>query len=739
MVTSQRMRIPRLKTDEMPITGYFNRLSARPGERLSAYVSVKDASVYSARLVRVISGDPNPAGPGMVFEDLSHLFALAAKGVRQPLSCGSFGEVASAPVVARRAAATWSAMVWFSLTPEKGAVIFQGDDAASVSLFITPRGLRAELFHAGRDLAFELVADVRPGRWLRVWLSVDPQAGRVVVGCRPRRGETQSLVAALPQSFELPEGGVLTFAAASRPAKDHFTGKIERPGLYEGVAEAWRDPREVDLPLIAEWDFARGVDTQVLPGVGREARDGLLYNLPTRGVTGASWSGDEPCWRHAPQDYGAIHFHEDDFGSCAWEESFGLPIPAALKSGAYALHLTCAGGEDWLPFYVLPTRDGPRASVVFLAPTYTYQAYANCYFANRLPQTQARAAAWGASAYSGGRFGSYGRSTYNWHADGSGVSLSSRHRPILTMRPGFIFEEDPKGSGLRHYPADTHLLGWLEAKGIAFDVVTDEDLDDEGVDLIAPYSAVLTGSHPEYHTAGTLDALQAYVDRGGNLAYLGGNGFYWRIARNPSLPEVIEVRRAEGGIRTWAAEAGEYYHQLDGRLGGIWRRNGRFPQALVGVGFTAQGPFDATYYRRTAASYDGPAAWVFEGVDGEVLGDYGLSAGGAAGFEFDRADLALGAPGEVHVLASSQAPPPGFGVVHEEMLTEALTVTGASVESLVRADLVYVETPAGGGVFSAGSITFCGSLWDGEAFAGPVSRVLENVVRRFMAGGSQNI
>ncbi len=38
----------------------------------------------------------------------------------------------------------------------------------------------------------------------------------------------------------------------------------------------------------------------------------------------------------------------------------------------------------------------------------------------------------------------------------------------------------PRGSGLRHYPADTHLLAWLEAKGIAFDVVTDEDLDDEG-------------------------------------------------------------------------------------------------------------------------------------------------------------------------------------------------------------------------------------------------------------------
>jgi N,N-dimethylformamidase len=42
-------------------------------------------------------------------------------------------------------------------------------------------------------------------------------------------------------------------------------------------------------------------------------------------------------------------------------------------------------------------------------------------------------------------------------------------------------------------------------------------------------------------------------------------------------------------------------------------------------------------------------------------------------------------------------------------------------------------------VFSVGSITFCGSLWR-NGFEGPVSRLLENVVRRFararsLAGG----
>jgi N,N-dimethylformamidase len=39
----------------------------------------------------------------------------------------------------------------------------------------------------------------------------------------------------------------------------------------------------------------------------------------------------------------------------------------------------------------------------------------------------------------------------------------------------------------------------------------------------------------------------------------------------------------------------------------------------------------------------------------------------------------------------------------------------------------------GGAVFAVGSITFCGSLWHDGAFQGPVSRLLENVVRRFIA------
>ena len=66
----------------------------------------------------------------------------------------------------------------------------------------------------------------------------------------------------------------------------------------------------------------------------------------------------------------------------------------------------------------------------------------------------------------------------------------------------------------------------------------------------------------------------------------------------------------------------------------------------------------------------------------------------------------------------------------EEVLAGRRTVSGENLEALIRGEIVYFETPGGGAVFSVGSITFCGSLWR-DGFQGPVSRLLENVVRRF--------
>ncbi|MDX5360959.1 MAG: N,N-dimethylformamidase large subunit, partial [Alphaproteobacteria bacterium] len=249
---------------------------------------------------------------------------------------------------------------------------------------------------------------------------------------------------------------------------------------------------------------------------------------------------------------------------------------------------------------------------------------------------------------------------------------------------------------------------------------------------IAGYKAVTTGTHPEYHTRETLDALQTYRDTGGRLIYLGGNGFYWRIAVHPENPAILEIRRGEGGIRAWAAEPGEYYNAFDGAYGGLWRRSGRPPQMLAGIGFSAQGQFEASYYRRRIGPDAPPsAAWIFEGVDDEIIGNFGLSAGGAAGFELDRADVRLGSPEDIEVVASSEAHGSTFVLVPEEQLTHITTWPGEPWQKLIRADMAYFRVPGGGEVFATGSITFCGSL-PHNGFENNVSRVLENVMRRFL-------
>src|ERR1019366_6674764 len=47
-----------MSTLELPITGYLDRFSHRPGESFAVYVSLRDGGSYRAHLVRVVCADP---------------------------------------------------------------------------------------------------------------------------------------------------------------------------------------------------------------------------------------------------------------------------------------------------------------------------------------------------------------------------------------------------------------------------------------------------------------------------------------------------------------------------------------------------------------------------------------------------------------------------------------------------------------------------------------------------------
>ncbi len=200
---------------------------------------------------------------------------------------------------------------------------------------------------------------------------------------------------------------------------------------------------------------------------------------------------------------------------------------------------------------------------------------------------------------------------------------------------------------------------------------------------------------------------------------------------NEASPDAVENRRGEGGNRAWASEPGEYYNAFDGAYGGLWRRNGRAPQVLTGVGFTSQGDHFGRPYTRTPESFDPKISWIFEGIVENIIGDFGLSGGGAAGFELDRADVNLGTPLNSIILASSHDHDDGFVLVPEDILTHHDTWPHVPVKDLIRADIVYFETPNDGAVFSVGSITFCGSL-PINGCKNNISTMIENVVHKFL-------
>jgi N,N-dimethylformamidase len=282
--------------------------------------------------------------------------------------------------------------------------------------------------------------------------------------------------------------------------------------------------------------------------------------------------------------------------------------------------------------------------------------------------------------------------------------------------------------------ADLFITDWMEQKSFEFDLITDEDLHREGLSLLGNYRVLVTGSHPEYWTKQMLDALDAYEQHGGRLMYLGGNGFYWVTSFSPNQPHVIEVRRGQAGSANWASHPGEDYHSTTGVAGGTWRQFGRSAQQVAGVSISALGGGRASPYRRTAASRNSRAAWIFEGVgEDEPIGERGLVLDGAAGYEVDRADDELGTPPHALVVATARGLSTEYYKGLREDMTELHEAPNPDAEtSNIRADMVFYETPNGGAVFSTGSIAWSGSLsWN--SYNNAVSQITANVLHRFAA------
>ena len=610
----------------MNILGYVDPLSGAPGSTIELKVSAN--ADYDLNLVRLLHGDDSVGGPGFVEEYVPSDIEGRYRGRGQSLDAGSYAVVTNQKPFPNAPDITFSLWVWPSLVCREPRVVMdlQFLNDTRLTLLLSGDG-RFLLQRTGAGFGPEGVESdvtVEQKCWYFVLAGLSRQERRLTLDCVPLatrrhlwRTSRELRAAGEPEACQVGRvtiGACLTPVAGRQLPNMCFNGKIENPVIFARALS----PREAlaasgpwsaangDRSVLAAWDFSTGFDSSEICDASGHGHHGLVVNGPTRAVTGRTWNGRECDFRREPRQYAAIYFHDDDLEDASWSTDVAFRLPS-LTSGIYAFKLAAANGdEDYVPFVVRPPQRARTADAAFIVPTLSYLAYANDHEAAASPESALSFA--GVSDIRGSlrhqdHFMINHRllSLYDRHTDGTGVCYSSWRRPLLTVRPKYL---KPIIQSAHQFNADLSLLHFLTVHNFRTDFLTDHDLHREGLEALKGYRVVLTGSHPEYYSAGMLDAMEGYLASGGRLMYLGGNGFYWVTSVSEEKPHVIEVRRGHSGTRAWSSAPGEEHHSTSGERGGLWRHRGRFPQRLVGVGFSAQGGAKGEAFRRTTASRD---------------------------------------------------------------------------------------------------------------------------------------
>ncbi|UTW61051.1 hypothetical protein KFE98_13610 [bacterium SCSIO 12741] len=340
---------------------------------------------------------------------------------------------------------------------------------------------------------------------------------------------------------------------------------------------------------------------------------------------------------------------------CKWKESFRFTIPDHWASGMYSARLMNENGRDfWVTFIVKKPRNALPNKIAVLASTNTWQAYNY----------------WGGASF-------YNTVVEDDYPTSENVSF---YRPNLMASPTAQATKNHLAS------AERFMHGWLEDNNYAYDAYCDRDLHDSPT-LLSGYRVLILHVHPEYWSQTMRDNLVHFLNQGGNLMYLGGNGVYWKVVYNVEL-NVLEVRRNLD------------IHYYIPTPGGQWSQLSQPMDALLGVEYDSRG-------FNTGAPYKvhDPDHWIFKGTGlkkGDLFGQNCMSCnGGASGHETDK--------------VGPDSPP-----------LDTLAIGTNANEG--GAWMVYYQNPSGGQVFSVGSIDYTHALPVDSA----VSRITQNVLERFI-------
>lgn len=388
------------------------------------------------------------------------------------------------------------------------------------------------------------------------------------------------------------------------------------------------------------------------------------------------------------QDYPAYAYRE----GCNWKTSYEFQIPENWKPGLYSAKISDdSKREFYITWIIRPKKllqpissDEKRKRIAILASTNTWQAY---------------------NPWGGASLYAY-KEKPRFQRDLPDQVAPKFAQYVSTQRPNYEGRPVPrKGEKPSHLATgERYVYAWFEREKISYDLYSDLDLHQDP-SLLDSYGTLCIQTHGEYWTKEMYDQLETFLDRGGSLIYLSGNGIYWKTVIRDNLMEV----RKDGEI-----------HRLNGEKGGKWRSLQRPESRLLGVRYTTPGI-------RTYAPYRvlNPEHWIFEGTGvkkGDLIGKKG-PGGAASGHETDKRDIH--SPANVVLLAKGLNP-------NQDPLLEndrSLPVTTEKGLEVGKGggEIVYYDHPKGGGVFSVGSTTYGTSMW-----VDPIlSKMLRNVVKRF--------
>ena len=215
---------------------------------------------------------------------------------------------------------TFSARIWPTRPGEGAQTVFSVGEASSgcaLVLGLDDVGRPRVAVRMTDDSWSECVLDspIIDRYWVRLSASVDLLEGSLTLRCSGNQYDEASYTEfSGSTALKMEKMDCLMMAASETTERQmHFNGKIDNPTVYVGHVDLDTLDEKIDKGSVyASWDFSREISSCRVVDSGPNQLTGVLINYPARAMTGANWDGTEMCWRHAPHQYGAIHFHEDD-------------------------------------------------------------------------------------------------------------------------------------------------------------------------------------------------------------------------------------------------------------------------------------------------------------------------------------------------------------------------------------------------------------------------------------------